>query len=223
MTSPTYRVEKTNRSGLTLPLNKRILLIAFVWCIQMIYIPTSHRITGGIEPKLSIDIFPISPAWVLPYVLSYPLWVFGAIWFIRRMDDRLFRALIVACIVTFGISALTFIFFPTYVRRAVIEGNNFFTFLLHLIHGNWGRYDAFPSGHVYITALIALFFGRLYPRQRFLWILILVVVSFSTLFTGQHYIVDVLGGFIVAFAGYHFGLWWAGFLPAQNQSDKIHA
>jgi len=136
------------------------------------------------------------------------------------MDDRMFRALIAACIVTFGLSGLTFIFFPTYVRRAVIEGNNIFTFLLGLIHSSWGRYDAFPSGHVYITALLALFFSRLYPRQKFFWILILAVVSLSTLFTGQHYIVDVVGGFTVAFAGYHFGLWWAGFLPTRNQSDK---
>jgi membrane-associated phospholipid phosphatase len=52
------------------------------------------------------------------------------------------------------------------------------------------------------------------------WILILVIVSFSTLFTGQHYILDVLGGYAVAFSGYQFGLWWTGFLPPQNDRAK---
>jgi membrane-associated phospholipid phosphatase len=47
-----------------------------------------------------------------------------------------------------------------------------------------------------------------------------VIVSLSTLFTGQHYILDVLGGYLVALAGYRFGLWWAGFYYARKQSSK---
>jgi membrane-associated phospholipid phosphatase len=53
-----------------------------------------------------------------------------------------------------------------------------------------------------------------------LWVLILLIVSLSTLFTGQHYILDVLGGYLIALAGYYFGLWWAGFFPAQKRIDK---
>jgi membrane-associated phospholipid phosphatase len=89
-----------------------------------------------------------------------------------------------------------------------------------MLHERWGRYDAFPSGHIYITTLLALFFSRWYPRQKLLWFLILVIVSFSTLFTGQHYILDVIGGYAVAFSGYHFGLWWTGFLPSQKRPGK---
>lgn len=70
------------------------------------------------------------------------------------------------------------------------------------------------------TTLLALFFCRWYPRQTLLWILILVIVSLSTLFTGQHYILDVLGGYAVAYNGYHFGLWWAGFVSTRNRPDK---
>jgi membrane-associated phospholipid phosphatase len=89
-----------------------------------------------------------------------------------------------------------------------------------MIHEHWGRYDAFPSGHIYITTLLALFFSHWYPRQKLAWILILVIVSLSTLFTGQHYILDVLGGYAVAFSGYRFGLWWTGFLPDQKRHRK---
>jgi membrane-associated phospholipid phosphatase len=186
----------------------------------MIYIPTSNRITGGIEPKLSIDIFPIWSVWVLPYVLCYVLWFSSMAWIILKTEDRLVRSFLAACILTFSMGAITFIFFPTYVRPAAIEGNDIFAVVLRMIHETWGRYDAFPSGHVYITTLLALFFGRWYPRQKFLWVSILTIVSLSTLFTGQHYILDVLGGYLTALAGYHFGLWWAGFYSPQNRPRR---
>jgi membrane-associated phospholipid phosphatase len=48
----------------------------------------------------------------------------------------------------------------------------------------------------------------------------LIVISLSTLFTGQHYILDVLGGYVLALAGYCFGLWWAGLLPTKNRAAK---
>jgi membrane-associated phospholipid phosphatase len=213
-------MEKMNSHNVPLSLGKRFFLVFLACCIQMIYIPTSNRVAGGIEPKLPIDIFPVSAAWVLPYVSCYLLWGASMAWIIFKAEDRLFRSFMAACLLTFTMGALTFIFFPTYVRPAVLEGNDIFTNLLRTIHEHYGRYDAFPSGHVYITTLLALFFSRWYPRYKPVWIVILVVVSLSTLFTAQHYILDVLGGYLVALAGYHFGLWWCGFYLAQKQTAK---
>ena len=201
-------------------INKRILLFVIIYCIQLLYIPTSERVSGGIEPKLAIDIFPIWPIWVLPYVLCYALWPAGVIWIILKTEDRWFRAFLAACIFTFTFGVIIFIFVPTYVKPASLPGNDVFTVLLRTLHENWGRYDAFPSGHIYVTTLLTLFLIRRYPRHRLLWGLILVIISFSTLFTRQHYILDVLGGYAVAFSGYNFGLWWAGFLPSQKVSSK---
>ena len=218
MSSPSYSMEKTQ--GFPLTLSKRVFLVFLACCIQMTYIPTSNRVAGGIEPKLPIDIFPVSAVWVLPYVLCYLLWSAGIAWIIFKTEDRAFRSFVAACMLTFAMGALTFIFFPTYIQPTVLEGNDIFTTILRTIHEHWGRYDAFPSGHVYITTLLALFFSRWYPRYKLLWIVILAVVSLSTLFTGQHYILDVLGGYLAALAGYHFGLWWAGFYATQKQTSK---
>ncbi len=205
-------------------LRKRLLLVLLACCIQMIYIPTSNQVTGGIEPKLSIDIFPIWTVWVLPYVSCYILWLTGFAWIIFKTEDQKFRSFLAACLLTFGLGALTFIFFPTYVKPIALQGNDIFTLLLRIFHEQTGRYAALPSGHVYITTLLALFFGHWHPRHRFLWIMILVIVSLSTLFTGQHYILDVLGGYLAALAGYYFGLWWSGFYlvrkPMNKQSGK---
>jgi membrane-associated phospholipid phosphatase len=195
-------------------------LLALACCIQLIYIPTSNRLTGGVEPKLPIDVFPVWPIWVVPYVLCYLLWLGSIAWVIFKMEDRSFRSFVAACFLTFSLGAATFVFFPTYVTAAALPGGDIFTVLLRTIHENWGRYAALPSGHVYITTLIALFFGRWYPHQRLLWILAVVVVSLSTLFTGQHYVLDVLGGFLVAAAGYRFGLRWVGIRGSEKDRWK---
>jgi membrane-associated phospholipid phosphatase len=186
----------------------------------MIYIPASNRVTGGVEPKLPIDIFPIWPVWVLPYISCYILWFASFAWIIFKAEDQQFRSFITACMLTFGLGGLTFIFFPTYVKPFPLPEGDIFTFLLRFFHEQTGRYAALPSGHVYITTLFALFLGRWYPRVKLLWILILIIVSLSTLFTGQHYILDVLGGYLVALAGYYFGLWWTGLPEAHKQTGK---
>jgi membrane-associated phospholipid phosphatase len=219
MSPSVQRSTKTNRDE-TLAVGKRILLFVLVCCIQLIYIPTSMRTTGGLEPKLPIDIFPIWPIWVVPYMLCYPLWLFSSIWAMLKMEDRLFRGLVAATLLTFAVANATFVLFPTYVRQMTFRGNDVFISLLRMVHQDWGRYSAFPSGHIYITTLLVLFFGRWYPRKRFLWLLIFIMISLSTLFTGQHYILDIFGGYGIAFAGYYFGLWWAGLRPTRTLAAK---
>jgi membrane-associated phospholipid phosphatase len=219
MASQAKEFKKQIKNERALAAGTRVLLIVLVWCVQMFYIPTSHRLFGGIEPRLPVDHFPIWPIWVIPYVACYGIWLAGAIWAVLKMDDHLFRSMIAAFLLTCTISVSIYIFFPTYVRAEVIRGHDIFSALLRFIHENGGRYNAFPSGHVYITTLLAFFYNRWYPRYKGWWIFIPAIVSVSTLFTHQHFIVDIVGGVGVALLGYHFGLLWAGFQPIRG-SDK---
>jgi membrane-associated phospholipid phosphatase len=57
-------------------------------------------------------------------------------------------------------------------------------------------------------------------QHKLLSFLILIIVSLSTLFTGQHYVADIFGGLLVAFMGYHFGLRWARFALLHNRPAK---
>ena len=209
MTMRIQRFKSDYANGNSIPNYNRALLILLICAVQMIYIPTSNRIVGGFEPKLPIDVFPIIPIWVLPYILCYPVWLFGIWWATFKMNDGLFRSFIAALLLAATFAVSTFVFFPTYIRASSFPGQDIFTNLLRFIHEKWGRYDAFPSGHVYITTILALFYARWYPHLKRWWIAAVVIVSLSTLFTGQHYFVDVLGGLAVAFLGYYFGLKWA--------------
>jgi membrane-associated phospholipid phosphatase len=219
MSSQTQTLETGTESDNTLSLGKRLLWIAIGWAIQLIYLPTSGWFTGGVQPKLPIDIFPLWPVWVIPYVLCYPLWLAGFAWAAFKMSDRMFRALALAFLITCSVSVVIFFIYPTYVPAATLHGNGLFIFLLRFLHEDAGRYNALPSGHIYITALLTFFYSLWYPRYKSLWILILVIVSFSTLFTLQHYILDIVAGLIVAALGYYVGLKWAGFSSIQSQPE----
>lgn len=194
-------------NNLTLP--RRIGLVLAVAAIQSAYFPTSQAGTGGIMPKIFLDVFPIQPVWIVVYVLCFPLWLFCIVWAVLKMEEQSFRALIAAAFLTISSGIAAFILFPTYVDLPQIIGTDFFSNLLRQIQESGGSYDALPSGHLYITTLFALFFTRWYPRTRLLWIGIVVLVSLSTLFTGQHYLLDVISGIVLAWLGYKFGLWWA--------------
>lgn len=220
MTHPTKKFKKRTLPPNIITLGKRVLWIALIWAIQLIYLPTSELLKGGIEPKLPIDIFPIWPIWVVPYVLCYPLWAAGFAWAAFKMNDRMFRSFTVAFLVTCSVSITIFVIFPTYVPPVQLHGNDIFTSLLRFFHEGTGRYDALPSGHIYITTLLVLFYSLWYPRYRPLWVSILVIVSLSTLFTAQHYILDILAGLLVAALGYYLGLKSIGFPRLQTGTAK---
>lgn len=187
---------------------KRMGWILLVLAIQFIYFPASQATSGGIAPKLPVDVIPVYPIWVVPYILCYPLWMSGIIWALLKLTDRDFRAFLAAALFTVGIGNLTFLVFPTYVELPAIIGHDIFSILLRGVQVAGGTHAALPSAHNYITMLLAAFAARAYPRQRGVWIGIVVTVALSTLFTGQHYILDVAAGLALGWAGYRFGWWW---------------
>lgn len=188
---------------------KRIGMFLAAWAIQMLYGPTSQWMTGGIAPKIALDaLMPLWPIWVVPYVLCYPLWLIAFLYAICKMEIRMYRALLAACFLTFSIGILTYVLFPTYVDLPTVAGADIFSSMLRGVQIAGGRYDALPSGHIYITTLLALFYSLWHPRLRLLWIVIVIIISLSTLFTGQHYVLDVVAGLAVGWGGYRFGLWW---------------
>lgn len=188
-----------------IPLSKRLLPAGLVCLIQAVYFPTSQATSGGIAPRLPIDVFPVIPVWVVPYYLIYAVWAFGAYWALFQLDARSFRAWMAAALFTVTTGVLTYIFFPTYVVLPVIPGNDIFAVMLRAVQVAGGTHAALPSAHNYLTMLMSAFAMRLYPRQRLLWIAVVVTVALSTLFTGQHYILDVVTGLALGWIGYKIG------------------
>ncbi len=172
-----------------------------------LYIPLNRKLTGGVNLSTRLDAWiPLWPVWVVPYLLCLPVWAGSLIWAAWKMNEQLFRSFSSASLFVLISAASIYYFFPTYVKRPGLTSNHWAMQILQFVYKNDGIYNAFPSGHVYQTTLICLFFNHLYPQFPWLWVGIVVIVILSTLFTRQHNLIDPLGGLGLAWLGYRVGL-----------------
>src|SRR5574341_358722 len=162
--------------------SKRLIWCALLFGIQALYFPLNRFLQGGTAFRTPLDdAVPLWPIWVLPYALTCGWWVVAYIWAALRMEDGLYEAFFLAS-AAMQVSALTiFTLFPTYVMRPTLVAEDWSSQLLHWIYTNDNAYNAFPSGHVYLTTLIALFWSRWFPNWRWLWTSSVVIVILATL------------------------------------------
>jgi membrane-associated phospholipid phosphatase len=131
------------------------------------------------------------------------------------MDDANWLALVRGALVMMLSSYLIYLVWPTYVVRQAVPGDGWAAGLLRAVYANDRTYNALPSGHTANAVLIALFWSRWLPRGRWLWVAIAAVIVLSTLFTGQHHLLDPLGGALLGWLSYRFGLWAAAWKPRR--------
>lgn len=199
---------------------KRMIFFALLFGIQLLYFPLNRYLHGGIEFTTPLDVYiPVWAAWVAPYSLICFWWIVAYLWAAWRMDEQLYEAFFLASAIMQVSALVIFTFFPTYVVRTHLAAGDVFSQWLNWIYSNDHAYNAFPSGHVYITTLIALFWSRWYPKWRGLWMSTVVVIFFATLFTGQHHLPDPVGGLALAWFSYQLGLWCVG--KDQNQRQPV--
>ena len=147
------------------------------------------------------------PAFAIPYLLFLPYWIMAFLLAAWKMNDRIFRAFMIGSISAIGIATLTYFLFPTYTDRPKIDVSGWSASLLNLIYSNDNVFNAFPSGHVLYTTLIALFGSTWRPNWSPLLNGSVILVTLATLLTGQHHLVDPIGGLALGWGGYRFGLW----------------
>jgi len=191
-------------------LRKRLVWLIVLFFVQGLYFAINRLVAGGMVLETPLDQFiPIWPIWSVPYLLSLVWWTGCFMWAALRMEDQRYRAFVAAVLFSLFTSYVVFILLPTYITRPVIEGNGWQHDLLRMIYASDRVNNAFPSGHTYTTMLIVFFWWDWQPGLRWLWGFIAVTIILSTLFTGQHNLVDPIGGILWAYAGYRFGYWWA--------------
>ena len=187
---------------------KRLIWCALLFGIQALYFPLNRFLQGGVEFKTVMDDYvPLWPIWVIPYGVICIWWIVAQLWAAWRMEERLYESFFIASAFA-NVTALTiYTVFPTYVIRPEVFASDWTSHLLNWVYANDYDYNAFPSGHVYITTLIALFWSIWFPKWKWLWIATVIVIALATLFTHQHYLPDPIGGLALAWFGYRIGLW----------------
>lgn len=191
---------------------KRLASLAGLLVLLALYFPINQTVTGGITPDLPLDArIPLWPVWAVPYLLTLPWWIASLAWGALKMDYPLWRRFSLCLGITIAISCSIFILYPTYVIRPEITGQDFFSQLVAWIYGSDQAHNALPSGHTYTTLIIAIFWSRWKPKLKPLWIGIAVLVLLSTLFTRQHYLLDLVAAAVLVAGTY----WLSGVLEKR--------
>jgi hypothetical protein len=195
----------------------RWVLALIVFAANVLYLITNRLLTGGIAPHIPLDAhIPLWPIWTIPYLLLLPYWVLMLVVMTVKMDEPRFRRIILAAMVSQYVSIATFIFFPTYIERPTLDPSDasqaMVAYLYSMDHVN----NALPSMHMSLTTMIVLGCWNWLPRLRWFWAATIPITIASTLFTRQHYVLDLVAGILLPCATYVLAI---AVLQSPNRSD----
>ena len=161
---------------------------------------------GGVQLSLPIDQnIPLYPPAIVPYLLGSLLFVIFPIWAAIYVKPKEFEAYTVSILAVTVISYLVYLIFPTFVSRPDITSSDVFSRMIDMLYQADRSYNAAPSGHTFYTLLSCLYLSRWRPKLKIVWAVIAALIILSTLFTRQHYILDVVCGLVLAVLAYIAG------------------
>lgn len=169
------------------------------------------RVFGTIDwafaPKIPFidDNIPVISVFVVFYIFSYVFWICGPI-IASLTEKRNFINYIIGLSAAYLIGFLIFLFMPTYMDRAAeglmhfAERPGVFNALLKMVYGADGgdlAFNLFPSYHCLISLYCYLGIRKreeVSKGVRIYSLVMTILICMSTVFTKQHYFLDILGG-----------------------------
>ena len=173
------------------------------------YFAIQYFVTGaGYNLLTDLDhIIPFNPHFIWIYHTFLPVIAVTLIFLLKRKD--LFIRATVALLLATLILAFFYIAFPSYYpREAYSDTSSLSGFLVDITRRLDGAHNTFPSSHVTFSWLATFYISLSACAQKNRWIKLgyivwAILISISTLAVKQHYIVDVLSGFVLAAVCYH--------------------
>ncbi len=153
-------------------------------------------------PALSLDrALPLQPAWALVYGALYAFLIVLPVLLVRQ-DDHIRRTFL-AYLMVWIAAYVCFWVYPTIAPRAAkVPGTGFAVWGLRFLYDADPPYNCFPSLHVAHSFVSALTCYRVHRRVGIVAIICASLVGLSTLYTKQHYILDVIAGAFLAGVAY---------------------
>lgn len=190
--------ESLNRPyRVTLPM---VVLVSLV--PLYVFIPTLLAGRELYAPELFLDrLVPLRPSWALIYGALYLFLILLPVVAVRQ-EEHIRRT--VAAYLTVWITAyVCFLLLPTRAPRpAEVPGGGFGAWSLGLLYAADPPYNCFPSLHVAHSFVSALTCHRLHRGLGRATLAAASLVALSTLYTKQHYALDVLAGILLAYGAH---------------------
>ena len=177
----------------------KIVAVAITLISILLYLPVNRLVSGGYNLELPIDnMIPLIPIFVVPYLFGIIFWISTIVFVNLKQDKKTSAVFNLRIILASIISVFIYIIIPTFVTRPLITGIDVFSNLLSFVYSNDRTYNAAPSGHTFYTVICFLTLSKLLPKRKVVWTILSILIILSTLFTGQHNVLDVLLGILFA-------------------------
>jgi membrane-associated phospholipid phosphatase len=193
------------RGALTRPYRVTLPMVLLVSLVPLyIFIGVANKGRPHYAPAIALDAaIPLAPVWSLIYGAVYLFLIVLPVLAIRHEDliRRTVRAYLAIWLTAYAI----FLLYPTVAPRPdgdVVPGTGFGAWGLRLLYDMDPPVNCFPSLHVAHSFVGAFALWRLHARLGALALACAAVVALSTLFTKQHYVLDVVAGTALAYAAY---------------------
>lgn len=181
----------------TIPMGVLIVLVPLY-----LFIPQFAAQRTPNVPALSLDgRIPLQPAWVLVYGSLYLFLILLPV-FVVRQEEHI-RRTVLAYLTVWITAYVCFFFYPTVAPRPDdVIGEGFLVWGLRLLYSSDPPFNCFPSLHVAHSFVSALSSYRVHRGLGIGASVCAFAVGLSTLFTKQHYILDVVAGIFLACVAY---------------------
>lgn len=178
-----------------------VLLVALV--PLYIFIPELFPPRTRHVPALALDrALPLVPAWALVYGALYLFLILLPI-FVVRQEEQIRRTVFAYLLIWITSYLFFFVLYPTAAPRPPrVLGEGFAVWGLRSLYSSDPPYNCFPSLHVAHSFVSALTCWRVHRGLGIVATACATLVALSTLFTKQHYVLDVLAGVFLAAVAY---------------------
>jgi len=177
-----------------------VVLVSLVPCY--IFIAASMQGRALHVPELPLDrVVPLQPAWAIVYGVLYLFLVILPV-FVVRQEEHI-RRTVWAYLMVWIAAYVCFFAYPTIAPRpASVVGEGFVVWGLRFLYSADPPYNCFPSLHVAHSFVSALTCYRTHREVGWAAWICALLVAISTLFSKQHYVLDVIAGAVLAYVAY---------------------
>ena len=183
------------------PLNLRTAVpMAALIALVPFYIFIAELMPGRTlhAPEIPLDrLVPLRPAWALVYGALYLFLILLPVLVVRQ--GELIRRTLWTYLAVWIAAYVFFVLYPTAAPRpARVAGSGFAAWGLRFLYEADPPYNCFPSLHVAHSFVSAIASRRVHRGLGLAATVCAALVGISTLFTKQHYALDVIAGFLLA-------------------------
>lgn len=175
-------------------MSQPVLLLIIFLLFKSLYAPLNRRQSRYYWKKSVDDRIPLIAWFVYPYVGFLP-YIAISIAFVWNTSHIV--SFLASLSIAYALASLFWYLFPNGVKRPDVIERRLQHRLLVYIYKTDRDTNGFPSAHVFTSLICAYYLTTAFPGYSVISWLIGLLIAISTIFTKQHYVLDLLGGFIV--------------------------